>query len=188
MDCTLCTFDKKCRDTEACKATSFDREIIIHEYSQNKEIVQAAASLVDHGRAGTLSRLQEIIAFSKQMKYQRIGLAYCYGMENEVKQIADILRINELKVRAVSCTVGGISQNEVNPESEYCSVSCNPLGQAKQLNQEGVDLVLMVGLCLGHDILFQREIKVDCTTLVVKDRVRNHAPLKELEVNSILNQ
>jgi uncharacterized metal-binding protein len=71
----------------------------------------------------------------------------------------------------------------VNPESTYCSVSCNPIGQARQLNREGVDLVLVIGLCLGHDILFQREIKVDCTTLVVKDRVYNHAPLNVLSEN-----
>jgi len=39
----------------------------------------------------------------------------------------------------------------------------------------------MIGLCMGHDILFQREVKADCTTLVVKDRVHNHAPLKVLD-------
>lgn len=183
MDCTNCTYDRQCRTTGACKATTFDRQTVVQEYAKNEKMVQAAAALVDHGRAGTLSRLQEIIAFSKQMKYQRIGLAYCYGMETQAKQIADILRNNELKVRAVSCTVGGIPQNEINPESDYCSVSCNPIGQARQLNQEGVDLVLVIGLCLGHDILFQREIKVDCTTLVVKDRVYNHAPLNVLSEN-----
>ena len=64
MDCTNCTFDKKCRTTEPCKATSFDRETVVSEYANNQEIIQAAASLVDHGRAGTLSRLQEIIVFA----------------------------------------------------------------------------------------------------------------------------
>jgi uncharacterized metal-binding protein len=102
-------------------------------------------------------------------------------MENQVQQIAGIIRSNGLNVRAVSCTVSGIPQNEVNPESSFCTVSCNPIGQAMQMNSEKVDLVLMVGLCLGHDILFQREVKADCTTLVVKDRVHDHAPLKALE-------
>lgn len=180
MDCTNCNFDKQCRSTEACKATRFEPEEVIQKYTAEAKIVQAAASLVDHGRAGTLSRLQETIVFAKQMNYKRIGLAYCYGMEKEVQQIAEVFRNNELNVRAVSCTVGGISQNEVNPESSFCTVSCNPIGQATQLNRENVDLVIMIGLCLGHDILFQREIKADFTTLVVKDRVHNHAPLNEL--------
>ena len=181
MDCTNCTFDKKCRDTETCKATSFDVDEVVQKYSEEKAIVQAAASLVDNGRAGTLSRLQETIAFARKMEYKRIGLAYCYGMENQVKQIAEIIRSNGLNVRPVSCTIGGIPQNEVNPESSICNVSCNPIGQALQLNHENVDLVVMIGLCLGHDILFQREVNADCTTLVVKDRVHNHAPLKVLE-------
>jgi len=180
MDCTSCTFDKQCRSTETCKATSFKKEEAILKYLEETEIVQAAASLVDNGRAGTLSRLQETIEFAKKMKYKRVGLAYCYGMEKEVQDISGIMRNSGLNVRSVSCTVGGIAQNEVNPESAYCTVSCNPIGQAMQLNTENVDLVVMIGLCMGHDILFQREVKADCTTLVVKDRVFNHAPLREI--------
>jgi uncharacterized metal-binding protein len=180
MDCTNCTFDKQCRNTETCPATSFDRDEVVQKYAEESVIVQAAADLVDFGRAGTLSRLQETIAFAKKMNYKRIGLAYCYGMEKHVTQIVEILRENKLNVRAVSCTVGGIPQNEVNPESAFCTLSCNPIGQARQLNNENVDLVVMIGLCLGHDILFQREVKADCTTLVVKDRVFNHAPLREI--------
>jgi uncharacterized metal-binding protein len=180
MDCTNCTFDKQCRNTETCPATSFDRDEVVQKYADESVIVKAAAELVDFGRAGTLSRLQETIAFAKKMNYKRIGLAYCYGMEKHVTQIVEILRENKLNVRAVSCTVGGIPQNEVNPESAFCTVSCNPIGQARQLNNENVDLVVMIGLCLGHDILFQREVKADCTTLVVKDRVFNHAPLREI--------
>jgi len=180
MDCTNCTYDKQCRSAEACKATSFDREEVIQKYAEESIIVQTAAELVDFGRAGTLSRLQETIAFAQKMKYRRIGLAYCYGMEKQVTQLAKIIRSNGLNVRAVSCTVGGIQQNQVNPESAFCTVSCNPIGQARQLNNENVDLVVMVGLCLGHDILFQREVEADCTTLVVKDRVYNHAPLREI--------
>lgn len=180
MDCANCTYDKQCRKTESCQATSFDRDEVILKYAEESVIVRAAADLVDFGRAGTLSRLQETIAFAQKMNYKRIGLAYCYGMEKQVTQIVGILRENKLNVRAVSCTVGGIPQNLVNPESTFCTVSCNPIGQARQLNSENVDLVVMIGLCLGHDILFQREVKVDCTTLVVKDRVHNHEPLREI--------
>ncbi|MDO9613954.1 MAG: DUF1847 domain-containing protein, partial [Bacteroidota bacterium] len=79
MDCTNCTYDKQCRIMETCKATSFDREEVIQKYLEETAIVQAAAELVDFGRAGTLSRLQETIAFAQKMKYKRIGLAYCYG-------------------------------------------------------------------------------------------------------------
>jgi uncharacterized metal-binding protein len=180
MDCTVCQ-TKSCRQNQACPATASSKTELLAKYSAEAELLKAAASLVDNGRAGTLSRLQEISEFSKRMGYRRLGLAYCYGMEKQAQQIVSLLRADGLQVRAVSCTVGGLPQNEVIPGSAYQSVSCNPIGQAAQLNHERVDLVLTMGLCLGHDILFQREIQADCTALVVKDRVFNHDPLRCIE-------
>lgn len=59
-----------------------------HGEAGNQKVIQAAAELVDHGRAGTLSRLEETIEFAKLMDYKRIGLAYCYGKEGEAKAMA----------------------------------------------------------------------------------------------------
>jgi len=144
----------------------------------NQQIIQAAANLVDNGRAGTLSRLQEIVEFSRSMNFQRIGLAYCYGMEGDAGLVARFLSDSGLKPVPVSCTTGGFKQSEVNATSEAQSVSCNPLAQAEQLNSESVDLTLTMGLCLGHDILFQKQIQSYTTTLVVKDRVHSNNPIK----------
>lgn len=179
MDCLACEHKKICRKNESCRSVSFSKDDVIEKYSDEQEIIKAAAKLVDFGMAGTLSRLQEIILFAKSMEYKRIGLAYCYGMEKMVNQIVKYMRTNDLEVIPVSCTVGGIAQNIVNTESSICSVSCNPIGQATQLKNEKVDFAIIAGLCLGHDILFQREIEADFTTLVVKDRVYNNAPLAQ---------
>jgi len=179
MNCTSCK-KRVCRNGDACKATVFDTNKIMQGYSNNLDIVKAAAKLVDGGRAGTLSRLQEIIEFSKTMNYQKIGLAYCYGMEEETKLLAGILKAEGLKPIPVSCTVGGITQDSINPDSNIANVSCNPIGQAAQLNNSGANLVVTIGLCLGHDILFNKNIKTNTTTLVVKDRVHNHSPLAGL--------
>lgn len=180
MDCTKCN-SKICRKGEQCAVVNFDTEEVITAYRKEQPIVQAAAQLVDHGRAGTLSRLEELIEFSKLMKYSTIGLAYCYGMEKDAALIVSTLKSNGLKVEAASCTVGGIAQNDVNLGSNICNVSCNPIGQARQLNSKAPDLVITMGLCLGHDILFNREIKADTTNLVVKDRVYNHQPSRALQ-------
>ncbi|MFA9392325.1 MAG: DUF1847 domain-containing protein [Prolixibacteraceae bacterium] len=179
MDCTGCK-NKVCRKGEQCAVVNFDVEEVIASYHKEQKIVQAAAQLVDFGRAGTLSRLQETIEFSKLMDFQTIGLAYCYGMESDAKLITNHLRSHGFKVEAASCTVGGIAQNDVNLASNICNVSCNPIGQARQLNMRKPDLVITMGLCLGHDILFNREIKSDTTTLLVKDRVYNNQPGLEL--------
>lgn len=179
MNCTTCE-DKICRKKQnTCERESFDKSDVIDQYQDvsNSEIVKAAAELVDSGRAGTLSRMEEIVEFAQTMGYKKLGLAYCYGMEQQAKAVETILADKGFKVSAVSCSVGGLKQSEVNEASCIHKVSCNPLGQALQLNTENVDLTLVVGICLGHDILLNRHLKMDFTTLVVKDRRNNHAPL-----------
>lgn len=181
MDCTNCVA-KSCRDSESCGNEKFETKVVITDYHKprNQKILQAAASLVDNGKAGNLSRLQEIIAFIKTMDYKKVGLAYCYGMEKDAKLLKKIFKTEEIRLQTVSCTVGGINQNEIDNNNCTEKVSCNPIGQAKQLNSSSVDFVLIMGICLGHDILLQRNLKADFTTFVVKDRVFSHAPLKAL--------
>jgi len=183
MNCTSCD-NKVCRKQQtSCKRESFNNIEVIAEYQEvsNSEIVKAAAELVDSGRAGTLSRMEEIIEFAQTMGYKKLGLAYCYGMEQYANAIETLLVVNGFDVSAVSCSVGGLKQSEVNDASCIHKVSCNPLGQADQLNNEEVDLTLVVGICLGHDILLNRSLKMDFTTLVVKDRKFNHAPLQGIK-------
>jgi len=189
MNCTTCE-DKVCRKQQiSCNRENFVKNDIIDQYkdTSHSEIVKAAAELVDSGRAGTLSRMQEIIEFAKRMNYQKLGIAYCYGMEQQAKEIETILTDEWFEVSAVSCSVGGLKQSEVNTTSCIHKVSCNPLGQAEQLNAEKVDLTLVVGICLGHDILLNRNLGMDFTTLVVKDRKYNHAPLLGIVKKEIFN-
>ena len=178
MDCTHCN-EHQCRSFGDCSARRFDRNEALEAYGTEDvaQVVSAAAHLVDHGRAGTLNRLQEIAEYSLDRDLQHIGLAYCWGMEKDASLIASYLRTRGLRVSAVSCTTGGLAQDQVNPESEIHKVSCNPIGQSSQLNEEKVQLVVAVGLCLGHDMLLQKQSQAPVTTLVVKDRTSNHAPL-----------
>jgi uncharacterized metal-binding protein len=135
---------------------------------------------VDDGLAGTLSRLEELGRFIEDRGYARPGLAYCYGLESEARKVMEWFRCRGIRASAVSCTVGALAQSEVNGASSRPGVSCNPLAQAAQLQADGVDLAISFGLCLGHDILFTKAFAGDQTTLVVKDRVHNHAPLEAL--------
>jgi Uncharacterized metal-binding protein conserved in archaea len=181
MDCTNCR-PKSCRKSGSCGNEKFNKELVLKNYSEpeNQKIIQGAASLVNNGKAGTLSRLQEIITFIKLMKYKKVGLAYCYGMESDAKHLKETFKSKGIGLQTVSCTVGAINQNEIDTTSCTEKVSCNPVGQACQLNSESVDFVLIMGICLGHDILLQKNLKADFTTFVVKDRVFAHAPLKAL--------
>ena len=181
MDCTRCG-RKACRTAVSCGAEAFDRDEVREAFHEKTAapIVEAAARLVDGGRAGTLDRFTELREYIRDRGMTKVGLAYCYGMEDLARRAADGLRETGARVEAVSCTVGALAQNEVNRESDLPGVSCNPLGQAAQINAAAPDLTVTMGLCLGHDILFHRHLAGDVTTLVVKDRMHGHAPHKGL--------
>lgn len=179
MNCLSCK-SKSCRRTDSCGAESFGLAESLENYHrpENQKVIGAAARLVDGGRAGTLSRIQEIVEFARDMGYHNIGIAYCYGMEDTALAVRDIFISRGLKTTGVSCTVGGLRQDQVNTESSLPGVSCSPLNQAAQLHAQNVDLAVVIGLCLGHDILFNREFDGDITTLVVKDRTNGHNPMQ----------
>jgi len=54
---------------------------------------------------------------------------------------------------------------------------CNPIFQAKLLNQSETELNILLGLCVGHDALFFKHAETPTTVLAVKDRVTGHNPL-----------
>jgi uncharacterized metal-binding protein len=175
MDCTRCTL-KGCRKSEPCKDRS---EEYLHSYSlqENQACTKAASALIDNGRAGTLTRLEEIVEYSRIRGYKDLGVAYCYGLEKEAVLLRKYLEAEGIHPVMVSCTVDGVRESQLDPSKTNCTVSCNPLGQANVLNSSGVPLTLLLGLCLGHDILLQKNLKMDFTTFVVKDRVTKHNPI-----------
>jgi uncharacterized metal-binding protein len=51
---------------------------------------------------------------------------------------------------------------------------------AKLLNRAETDMNVIVGLCVGHDMLFSKYSEAPVTTMVVKDRVTGHNPVSVL--------
>lgn len=178
MDCTKCS-GKGCRIADPCVDRS-EEYLSKYQESEVRPYTQAASKLVDGGRAGTLTRLEEIVEYAKLRGYRKLGVAYCYGMEREATLLRDYLVKSGFVPEMVSCTVDGVSESQTDPDKDSDSISCNPIGQANALNRSGAELTLLMGLCLGHDILIQKNLKMDFTTFVVKDRVTGHNPLKGL--------
>jgi uncharacterized metal-binding protein/rhodanese-related sulfurtransferase len=178
MDCTKCA-TKGCRDLQPCVDR---REEYLHKYAveDNQRIVQSASVLVDNGRAGTLNRLEEIVEYAKDRKYKTLGVAYCYGLENEAKILQTHLSNAGFQTAMVSCTVDGVTEADIDSKKSDQSISCNPLGQANVINGSGAEFTVLMGLCLGHDILIQKQLNMDFTTWLVKDRVSQHRPLDGL--------
>lgn len=57
---------------------------------------------------------------------------------------------------------------------------CNPITQAKILNNPRTDFNIALGLFIGHDSLFLKYIEGLTTVFAVKDRVTGHNPMVAL--------
>ena len=112
------------------------------------------------------------------MEYKKLGLAFCVGLEKEAKIIQRILE-KDFEVFSVCCKVSGIDKDKYALEKLHpgnFDPTCNPITQAEMLKNKGTQLNIIVGLCIGHDILFTQHSAAPVTTLIVKDRLLAHNP------------
>ncbi len=123
------------------------------------------------------TRLDEIMAYAKIRKMTRLGIATCYGLMSESRSLSDILENNGFDVVSVSCLCGEMNPRDIGVPG---NIACNPILQAEVLNHEKTELNIMVGLCIGHDILFLRNADAETTPLVAKDRSMGHNPVAAL--------
>ncbi len=123
------------------------------------------------------TRLDEIMEYARVRKMTRLGIATCYGLMSESRALSDILEHNGFEVVSVSCLCGELNPQDIGIPG---NIACNPILQAEVLNHEKTELNIMVGLCIGHDILFLRHCKAETTPLVVKDRSLGHNPVAAL--------
>jgi uncharacterized metal-binding protein len=125
------------------------------------------------------TRLEELILYAKGMGYEKLGIAFCIGLANEAKLINQILE-KDFEVCSVCCKLCGMDKKDFKlpklRDDRYEAI-CNPIGQAMIMNNERTDMNIILGLCIGHDILFTKHSKAPVTTLAVKDRVLSHNPL-----------
>lgn len=129
-------------------------------------------------------RLEELILFAQKCGYEKLGLAFCSGLRQEARAIVEILEGRGYQVVSVCCKVGRVPKESIGIRGEekifgpeMREPMCNPIVQAEILNTEGVDLAVMLGLCIGHDTLFLKYCAAPVTVLAVKDRVFGHNPL-----------
>lgn len=128
------------------------------------------------------TRVEDTIALAKLMGWKRIGIATCIGLLYETEQLSAILTAQDLEPLSVCCKSGSIDklklglneEDKVRPNT--FEPACNPIAQAELCNQADTDMNIIVGLCVGHDMLFAKYSKAPVTTLVCKDRVTGHNP------------
>ena len=121
------------------------------------------------------------------MNYKKLGIAFCLGLAGEAAALSSIFENAGFEVISVCCKVGGVPKEDIGldptqkiEDPDNYESMCNPIAQAEIMNEEKPDLVIVVGLCVGHDTLFLQYCNRPVTVLVAKDRVLAHNPLGAL--------
>lgn len=172
---------------EFCPTTQLKEEDLqwaLERYQdeRNHNIMVASAEVEYEGYC-QWTRVQEIMEFAKKIGARKIGIANCIGLINEARIFAKILRSNGFEVYSVICKVAGKAKSSIGISSrceEIGAAMCNPILQARLLNEAKTDLNVVIGLCVGHDSLFYKYSDAYVTTLVTKDRVTGNNPAAAL--------
>lgn len=149
---------------------------------ENSAVMKAAAE-VEAENYCRMTRIEEIAEFASKTGARKLGIATCVGLISEARTAAKIFRHKGFEVVGAACKIGAQPKVSVGIDERCCDVGpniCNPIMQAKLLNEEKTDLNVVIGLCVGHDSLFYKYSDALCTTLITKDRVLGHNPAAAL--------
>ncbi len=174
MKCHRCPDHACYRDGRVCRDGS-----VIKELKGLEAEIMRSSSKLEAEHYCKLTRLEETVEFFKLMGFKRVGIAFCIGLADEASFVAKVYEKNGFEVFSAICKIGSVDKEELGfPKirENQAEASCNPVLQAQVLNEKKTDVNVIIGLCVGHDMLFQMHSNAPCTTLIVKDRVLAHNP------------
>lgn len=170
-----------------CPSTHMDEGVLAeamacYDEPDNRRIAIAAAE-VEWEHYCEHTRVEEIMDFASKIGAHKIGIATCVGLLHESNVLADIFRAHGFEVYGISCKAGAQAKVSIGVP-ECCNGTgpnmCNPILQAKMLGEQGTQLNVVVGLCVGHDSLFYKYSEAPVTTAITKDRVLGNNPAAAL--------
>lgn len=179
-DCAFCNCNHIC-STKGISCKPVDKDKVLAEYSEEDRKIMEAAAYVEATYYMQYTRIQETAAFAHRMGYKKLGLAFCIGISQEIELIAKYFVKEGFDVVSICCKNCGIDKKilglkQVHLERPVESM-CNPKNQAMFLNEQGCELFISAGLCVGHDALFNKTCAGPVTNLIAKDRVLAHNPM-----------
>lgn len=178
MKCAKCKLKRCYIEGGNCTRITHDEVKAAYKAEdENIKIMEAAACTEAEGY-NQITRLEETAEFCKKMGVKKIGVAFCIGLRYEASFVHDYLS-KFFTVESVCCKVCSLPKSEmelaqINPGTR--EAMCNPMIQAKILNEAGCELNFTVGLCVGHDMLFGKASSVPVSSIITKDRVLAHNP------------
>jgi uncharacterized metal-binding protein len=157
----------------------------IYEDPFYRRVAQESARVEAEGYC-KWTRVEEICHFAKKMGFTKIGIANCISFVDHANTLSRILESHGFEVASAVCKNDGIPKEEIGLEDHEKirpgghESLCNPISQARLLNEAGCEFNVVLGLCIGHDSLFFKHSEGLATTLVAKDRVLAHNPVGAL--------
>jgi len=156
------------------------------EESNSQEPVAGFAEFVAQIRKKHINRINEVIEYARFTQIEKIGIACCIGLHDELRVVTSMLKKAGLHSISIMCKTGTYEKKSVGVPSRFrmttqtgygvgCA-ACNPVAQAMVLNREKTDLNLIIGLCVGHDSIFMKYSEAPTATLIAKDRSNGHNP------------
>ena len=191
MNCAYCTSQAcqtRCREglPEDCPmedAGRVEADCSCYHQEENQDFYADSIESMKQS-FGKMPRIIEAVNFCRLRGYQKIGVAYCSGVLKKGIAVAQIFEKHGFEVVSVGCKLGGFSPEELIDDLPEPPVQgetgrpkraiCNPIGQARFLNEQKTDFNVVVGLCVGHDSLFFRYSHAPVTVVVLKDRLFPH--------------
>lgn len=125
------------------------------------------------------NRIEEVVNFARGMGFKRIGIAHCITFYSEAEVLEKHLS-KFFEVYTVDCKYGRLSKEELLGGSGR-RILCNPAGQAAFLNENGCELNISMGLCVGHDMIFSKTSEGLVTNLFDKDFTNNNSPAAAID-------
>lgn len=178
MNCAFCkhhncyTKGQNCLGAKGEEAPSLYTE-------QEVKLMQAAAATESRNYL-KMTRLEESLFFVQQMGAKKIGIAFCIGLANEAGFCAQYFKNAGLEVESVCCKNCAIDKDILGLEKikpGKFEAMCNPKMQAILMNEAHTEYNFIVGLCVGHDMIFTQNSEAPVSSLLTKDRVLANNPV-----------
>ncbi len=123
-----------------------------------------------------IDRVNELMEYARTANINTIGIAHCTTFNREAEQLKALLTAQGFVAETVNCKLGKVPFTDI--VEGYKGITCNPAGQAHYLAEKKSQLNIVMGLCVGHDMIFNQHSAAPTTTLIVKDRKLKHNPIE----------
>jgi len=177
MNCTSCRTHDCYLNGKNCLGK--DEKEVIDLYTEEEVRIMQSASRTESENYLKMTRLEESLYFVRDMGYTKVGIAFCIGLAKEAELCAAYFRNNGIKVESLCCKNCGVDKDllelsKIKKGSK--EVMCNPKMQAENMNRAKTDINFIVGLCVGHDVIFTKNSNAPVSSLITKDRVLANNP------------